>query len=114
MKIKMLALLLFLGISLPGPSFGQGSATVTILGAGGSPCAKYLSDSASSPAFASVYLNWAMGYFTAVNLSNATKPGSRSIQNPNGVEAALQRFCQANPEKNFSDAVLSYVILTSR
>ncbi|MFO1464499.1 MAG: hypothetical protein U1F66_12065 [bacterium] len=84
---------------------------ITILGAGGSTCAKYLGDSASSPAFQSVYLNWAMGYFTAINVSNAAKAGAKTLNSTSGIEASLKAFCQANPEKNFSDAVLAYALL---
>ncbi len=85
---------------------------ITILGAGGSTCAKYLGDSASSPAFQSIYLNWAMGYFTAINVSNAAKAGAKTLNSTSGVEASLKAFCQANPEKNFSDAVLAYALLS--
>jgi len=102
--------LILLGSSLP--CLGQTSGTITILGAGGSSCAKYLADAASSPAFQSVYLNWAMGYFTAINVSNAVKAGTKTINSSNGVDQALKTFCQANPNKNFSDAVLAFALVS--
>jgi len=95
--------------SLSFSTSGQ-AQSFSILGAGASACSKYLSDSAASPAYQSVYLNWAMGYFTAINVSNAPKAGAKTINGTSGVESALKGFCLANPNKNFSDAVLSFAL----
>lgn len=111
MKIRRL-ILTMTALFLPAaPAFGQGgpalpAPTVTMLGAGASTCAKYLADLQSGgPAFQAVYSNWAMGYLTALNVIQSSKPGGRILTDASGIEFQLKNFCSANMGRSYADAV---------
>jgi hypothetical protein len=99
--------MLLVSFSMPKQTHAQGPGTATILGAGGSSCPKYLNDIQSSPAFQSLYLNWAMGYFTALNVMNALKPGAKTMTGPQGVEDWLKTYCNTHALNSFADAVMA-------
>lgn len=95
----------------PGSGMAPG---VILLGAGASPCAKYLADIRSAPAFQAVYSNWALGYLTALNIINSGKPGARAFSDTNGLDYRLQTYCSANPAKTYSDAVTDLALQFAR
>jgi len=103
-------ILMLLCLASTPSAFGQGTAslpqpTVTMLGAGASTCAKYLSDIQSGAAYQSVYDNWAMGYLTALNLIQSSRPGGRVLTDASGIGFQLKNYCAANMARSYADAV---------
>lgn len=109
LRRRVLILMLLCLASTPS-AFGQGNPalpqpTVTMLGAGASPCAKYLADLQSGPAYQAVYDNWAMGYLTALNVIQSSRPGGRVLTDASGIGFQLKNYCSANMARSYADAV---------
>lgn len=84
----------------------------TVEGAGAKNCVAYLADSKNNTSMHYIDLNWAKGFISGVNYSNAETSGSTQLGKDldlDSLTAWIDNYCEDHPDAALSDASAALV-----